>query len=64
MIRAIVVYADFLIAAEKVVGLGVGPRVEELRPTLAEAVQRAKAELEAAQAGTAAKSGPGGEPNA
>jgi hypothetical protein len=48
MLRAIVVYAEFLIAAEKVVGLGVGPKVEELRPTLAEAVKRAKAELDAA----------------
>jgi Family of unknown function (DUF5677) len=47
MVRAIVVYADFLIATEKVVGLGVGPKVEELRPTLAKAVERAKADLNA-----------------
>jgi Family of unknown function (DUF5677) len=46
LISAIVVYADFLIEAESVVGLGVGPKVEELRPALAEAVKRAKAELE------------------
>jgi hypothetical protein len=45
MLRAIVVYAEFLIAAEKVVGLGVGSQVEELRPTLARVVELAKAEL-------------------
>jgi Family of unknown function (DUF5677) len=46
MISAIVVYADFLLAAEKVVGLGVGPKIEELRPALAEAVRLAKAEVD------------------
>jgi Family of unknown function (DUF5677) len=45
LLRAIVVYAEFLIAAEKVVRLGVGPKVEELRPTLAQAIERARAEL-------------------
>jgi hypothetical protein len=49
LLRGIVVYAEFLIAAEKVVGLGVGPQVEKLRPTLAQAVERVKAELESAQ---------------
>jgi hypothetical protein len=52
LLRAIVVYAEFLIAAEKVLGLGVGAQVEELRPTLARAVERAKAELDAADAAT------------
>jgi hypothetical protein len=55
MLRAIVVYAEFLIAAEKVVELGVGPQVEELRPTFARVVERAKAELEAADAATTAE---------
>jgi hypothetical protein len=45
MISATVVYADFLIAAERVVKLGVGPRIEELRPAFAKVVARAKAEL-------------------
>jgi hypothetical protein len=52
LLRAIVVYAEFLIAAEKVLGLGVRAQIEELRPTLARAVERAKAELDAADAAT------------
>jgi hypothetical protein len=52
LLRAIVVYAEFLIAAEKIVGLGVGPEVEKLRPVLASAVERVKAELRAADAAT------------
>jgi hypothetical protein len=47
LLRAIVVYAEFLMAAEKIVQLGVGRQVEELRPTLAQTVERAKAELAA-----------------
>jgi hypothetical protein len=45
MISAIVVYADFLIEAERVVGLDVGPKIEAMRPTLAAPVAEAKAEL-------------------
>jgi hypothetical protein len=52
LLRAIVVYSEFLIAAEKVVGLGVGPEVQKLRPVLAQAVERAKAELGAADTAT------------
>jgi hypothetical protein len=52
LLRAIVVYAEFLIAAEKVVGLEVGPVVEKLRPIMAKAVQSVKAELSAADAAT------------
>jgi hypothetical protein len=52
LVRAIVVYAEFLIAAEKVIGLGVGPQVEELRPSMAAIVVRLKAQLEAANSGS------------
>jgi len=45
LVRAIVVYAEFLIAAEKIVQLGVGRQVDELRPTLAQIVEQAKAEV-------------------